>query len=64
MLANRVPAKRLNSLEKPLPVAGQSTAVKVERGYRCEPAKAYGASIYIQCLGTAAGGKPASDPKH
>jgi len=64
MPANRFPANRLNSLGKPLPVAGQSTAVKVERGYRCEPAKADGASIDIQCLGPASGGKPARDPKH
>jgi|LFEF01.1.fsa_nt_gb hypothetical protein len=64
MLVNRFPAKRLNSLEKPLPVAGQSTAVKVERGYRCEPAKAYGASIYIQCPRPAASGRAASAPKH
>ena len=64
MPANRVPANRLNSLGKSLAAAGQSTAVKVERGYRCEPAKAYGESIYIQCIGTAASGKPASDPKH
>ena len=64
MPANRFLAKRLNSLGKPLPVAGQSTGVKVERGYRCEPAKAYGASIYLQCPGPAAGGRAASAPKH
>ncbi len=64
MPANRFPANRLNSLGKPLPVAGQSTAVKVARGYRCESAKAYGASIYLQCPGPAAGGRAASAPKH
>jgi len=64
MLANWFPAKGLKSLGKTLPVAGQSTAVKVERGYRCEPAKAYGASIYLQCPGPAAGGRAASAPKH
>ena len=64
MLANGFLVKRLNSLGKPLSVAGQSTAIKVERRHRCEPAKADGAGIDIQCLGPAAGGKPASDPKH
>ena len=64
MLANRFPAKGLNSLGKPLPVAGQSTAVKVEPVHQCEPAKADGESIDIQCLGPGAGGKPASAPKH
>ena len=64
MLANWFLAKGLNSLGKPLPVAGQSTAVKVEPVHQCEPAKADGASIYIQFLGTGAGGRAASDPKH
>ncbi len=64
MPANRFLAKRLNSLGRPPPVAGQSTAIKVERRHQCEPAKADGASIDIQCLGPASGGKPARDPKH
>ncbi len=64
MLANRFPAKGLNSLGRPPPVAGQSTAIKVERRHQCEPAKADGASIYLQCLGPAAGGRAASAPKH
>ena len=64
MLANRFPAKGLNSLGRPPPVAGQSTAVKVDPVPRCELAKADGASIDIQCLGPASGGKPARDPKH
>ncbi len=64
MLANRFPAKGLNSLGRPPPVAGQSTAIKVERRHQCELAKADGASIDIQCLGLASGGKPARDPKH
>jgi hypothetical protein len=64
MPANRFPANQLKSLGKPLPVAGQSTAVKVEPVHQCEPAKADGASIYIQCLGPGAGGRAASDPKH
>ena len=64
MLANWFPAKRLNSLGKPLAAAGQSTAIKVERGYGCEPAKADGTSIYLQCLGPAASGRAASAPKH
>lgn len=64
MPANRFPVNGLNSLGKPLPVAGHSTAVKVARGYRCESAKAYGASIYLQCPGPAAGGRAASAPKH
>lgn len=64
MLANWFLAKGLKSLGKTLPVAGQSTAVKVERRHQCEPAKADGASIDIQCLGTGSAGKPASDPKH
>jgi hypothetical protein len=64
MLANWFLAKGLNSLGKPLPVAGQSTTVKVERRHQCEPAKADGVSIDIQCLGPGAGGTPASAPKH
>lgn len=64
MLANWFLAKGLNSLGKPLPVAGQSTDVKVDRRHRCEPAKADGTSIDIQCLGTKSSGKPARDPKH
>ena len=64
MPANRFPANRLKSLGKSLAAAGQSTAVKVEPVQRCEPVKAYGASIYIQCPGPAAGGKAASAPKH
>ncbi len=64
MPANRFPANRLNSLGKPLPVAGQSTALKVDSVHRCEPAKADGASIYIQFSGPAASGRAASTPKH
>ncbi len=64
MPANRFPVNGLNSLGRPPPVAGQSTAVKVERRHQCEPAKAYGASIYLQCPGPAAGGRAASAPKH
>lgn len=64
MPGNRFPANRLNSLGKPLAAAGHSTAVKVERVQRCKPVKAYGASIYIQCPGPAAGGRAASSPKH
>ncbi len=64
MPANRFPVNGLNSLGRPPPVAGQSTAIKVERRHQCEPAKADGASIYLQCPGPAAGGRAASAPKH